>query len=85
MKTITQTCWLRIIFQQLICAFLPVSQAFTKETIDDMIDIFLLLAVLRNASFFLFQPVVGMQQSVLDCLSIAYSVGEEPLYTSCMQ
>lgn len=85
MKTITQTYWLRIIFQQLICAVLPIAQTFSKGNIDDMIDIFLLLAVLRNASFFLFQPVVGMQQSVLDCLSIAYSVGEEPLYTSCMR
>ncbi|KAM9324767.1 BTB/POZ domain-containing protein 8 [Gastrophryne carolinensis] len=34
---------------------------------------------------FFIKPMVGMQQSVLECLSIAYSVGEEPLYTSCMK
>ncbi|XP_073449250.1 BTB/POZ domain-containing protein 8 isoform X1 [Aquarana catesbeiana] len=39
----------------------------------------------RDYCKFFIKPVVGMQQSVLDCLSIAYSVGEEPLYTLCMQ
>ncbi|CAI9621007.1 unnamed protein product, partial [Staurois parvus] len=39
----------------------------------------------RDYCKFFIKPVVGMQQSVLECLSIAYSVGEEPLYTSCMR
>ncbi|XP_075038483.1 BTB/POZ domain-containing protein 8 isoform X2 [Mixophyes fleayi] len=39
----------------------------------------------RDYCKFFHKPTVGMQQSVLECLSIAYSVGEEPLYTSCMR
>ncbi|XP_063795964.1 BTB/POZ domain-containing protein 8 isoform X2 [Pseudophryne corroboree] len=39
----------------------------------------------RDYCKFFLKPVVGMQQSVLECLSIAYSLGEEPLYTSCMR
>ncbi|KAM5148179.1 BTB/POZ domain-containing protein 8 isoform 3-T3 [Mantella aurantiaca] len=39
----------------------------------------------RDYCKFFIKPVFGMQQSVLECLAIAYSVGEEPLYTSCMR
>ncbi|XP_075689335.1 BTB/POZ domain-containing protein 8 isoform X2 [Rhinoderma darwinii] len=39
----------------------------------------------RDYCKFFSKPVVGMQQSVVECLYIAYSVGEEPLYTSCMR
>ncbi|XP_073499289.1 BTB/POZ domain-containing protein 8 [Phyllobates terribilis] len=39
----------------------------------------------RDYCKFFLKPVVGMQQSVLECLYIAHSVGEEPLYTSCMR
>ncbi|KAG9483164.1 hypothetical protein GDO78_009225 [Eleutherodactylus coqui] len=39
----------------------------------------------RDYCKFFHKPLVGMQQSVLECLYIAYSVGEEPLYTSCMR
>ncbi|XP_069823773.1 BTB/POZ domain-containing protein 8 isoform X1 [Dendropsophus ebraccatus] len=39
----------------------------------------------RDYCRFLMKPVAGMQQSVLECLYIAYSVQEEPLYTSCLR
>ncbi|XP_056382701.1 BTB/POZ domain-containing protein 8 [Hyla sarda] len=39
----------------------------------------------RDYCHFLLKPVIGMQQSVLECLYIAHSVQEEPLYTSCMR
>ncbi|XP_044156734.1 BTB/POZ domain-containing protein 8 isoform X1 [Bufo gargarizans] len=39
----------------------------------------------RDYCNFFLKPVAGMQQSVLECLHIAHLVGEEPLYTSCMQ
>ncbi|XP_018420587.1 PREDICTED: uncharacterized protein KIAA1107 homolog [Nanorana parkeri] len=38
----------------------------------------------RDYCRFFIKPV-GMQQSVLECLAISYSVGEEPLYTSCLR
>ncbi|XP_053549982.1 BTB/POZ domain-containing protein 8 isoform X2 [Bombina bombina] len=34
---------------------------------------------------FFHKPVVGLQQSVLECLCIAHSLGEKQLYTSCMK
>ncbi|KAG8555708.1 hypothetical protein GDO81_017785 [Engystomops pustulosus] len=42
-------------------------------------------ALKRDYCKFFLKPVVGMQQSVVECLYIAHSVGEEPLYTSCMR
>ncbi|KAM3915421.1 BTB/POZ domain-containing protein 8 [Leptodactylus fuscus] len=39
----------------------------------------------RDYCKFFLKPVAGMQQSVLECLYIAHTVGEEPLYTSCMR
>ncbi|KAM4023224.1 LOW QUALITY PROTEIN: BTB/POZ domain-containing protein 8 [Anomaloglossus baeobatrachus] len=39
----------------------------------------------RDYCKFFLKPIAGMQQSVLECLYIAHSVGEEPLYTSCMR
>ncbi|OCT85173.1 hypothetical protein XELAEV_18023337mg [Xenopus laevis] len=39
----------------------------------------------RDYCKFFLKPVVGMQQSVLECLSIADSLGEEQLYTACMR
>ncbi|KAM4722898.1 BTB/POZ domain-containing protein 8 [Rhinophrynus dorsalis] len=39
----------------------------------------------RDYCKFFHKPVVGMQQSVLECLCIAHTLGEEQLYTSCMK
>eukprot|EP00079_Xenopus_tropicalis_P009624 XP_002933841.2 PREDICTED: uncharacterized protein KIAA1107 isoform X1 [Xenopus tropicalis] len=39
----------------------------------------------RDYCKFFLKPVVGMQQSVLECLSIAHSLGEEQLYIACMR
>uniref|UniRef100_A0A8C5R2M7 BTB/POZ domain-containing protein 8 n=1 Tax=Leptobrachium leishanense TaxID=445787 RepID=A0A8C5R2M7_9ANUR len=39
----------------------------------------------RDYCKFFHKPVVGVQQSVLECLSIAYSLGEEQLLNSCMR
>ncbi|XP_053326209.1 BTB/POZ domain-containing protein 8 isoform X2 [Spea bombifrons] len=39
----------------------------------------------RDYCKFFHKPVVGMQPSVLECLSIAHSLGEEQLYNSCMR
>ncbi|KAM8930033.1 BTB/POZ domain-containing protein 8 isoform 2-T2 [Pelodytes ibericus] len=39
----------------------------------------------RDYCKFFHKPVVGMQQSVLECLAITHSLGEEQLYSSCMR
>ncbi|XP_063284457.1 BTB/POZ domain-containing protein 8 isoform X2 [Pelobates fuscus] len=39
----------------------------------------------RDYCKFFHKPQVGMQHSVFECLSIAYSLGEKQLYNSCMR
>ncbi|KAG8436724.1 hypothetical protein GDO86_007712 [Hymenochirus boettgeri] len=39
----------------------------------------------RDYCKFFHKPVVGMQQSVVECLSIVHSLGEEQLYNACIR
>ncbi|XP_041126419.1 AP2-interacting clathrin-endocytosis protein isoform X2 [Polyodon spathula] len=62
-----------------VCQVLSVADMYGLEDLKEVV----VFVLKRDYCRFFQKPVVGVQQSVLECLSIAHSLGLESLYASC--